>query len=187
MVGRGTVIKHAKWSELCKLETLLTFLLPVHTFPCLHSASLHPFLSYCSQMENGLEEAVAEGQSVHSELRFSLTMCHYILSKWNLKNFSSLGCALRFTKVILFLFCHEPKLVDLYRVVCVHSYFTLRITDHYFFLSLIHPYLSRPIDFENGSTLLSSSHTSDLFLPVHELQSYDSPRAAKKIIESSHH
>lgn len=186
-MGGGTVIKNAKWSELCKLETLLTFLLPVHTIPYLHSLFLHPFLSYYSQVENGLEEAVEEGQSVPSELRFNITMNHYILYKWILKNFVSLGCALRFAEVILFPFCQVPKLVDLCRVVCVHSYFTLRVTDHYFILSLIHPCLSRPIDFENGSTLLCSSHTSDLFLPVHELQSYDSPRAAKKIIESSHH
>lgn len=138
MVRRGTVIKHSKWSELCKLEILLAFLLPVLAISCLHSPSLHPFLSYYSQVENGLEEAVEEGQSVHSELRFSLTMSH-ISYKWILKNFFSLGCALRFAEVLLFPFCHKPKLVDLYRVVCIHSYFTLRITLFFLWFILAFP------------------------------------------------
>lgn len=81
IVGKRTVIKHAKWSELCELETLLTFLLPVRTFPCLHPVSLHPFLSCYSRVENGLEEVVREDQSVHSELTSGITMSHYILYK----------------------------------------------------------------------------------------------------------
>lgn len=181
-----------RWGERLSLRSwahVVRFLLPVRIPSCLHPVFLHSFPSYQRGVEDGLEEVVGEGQSVHRELRFSISMqpLHFIQLKSGELFFPGLRTTIRCgDSVSISALC--PNLwTSLYKVVCVYSYFTLSTTEHYFFLSLIHPCLSSPTDFENGSVLLSSSHTWDMFLCVCDLQACDLPRVAKKLIISSHH
>jgi len=136
-----------------------------------------------------VEEVVGEGQSVHTGLRFSISMqsVRFFQLKFGELFFpepcTEIHCG---DSVSISVLC--PDLwTSLYKAFCVYSHFTLSTTKHYFILSLIHPCLSRPTDFENDCMLLSSSHTSDMFLPDHDVQACDLPRVAKKLIVSSHH